>query len=272
MNKKHKFLLVGLLSFFFFFSFFQTSHAGFFDWFKLFDWFKKSNTQSAPLDNPAVKQYTLLISKIGSGSLTSDDGKINCGNNDGCGKIYTYPAGSKVVLIGKPDSEYVLDKWEGCDSTNSGKCEITINKSKTVVAKFILKASGLTNAPQKRYSSSKFSAASSKTYSSKVFSSVSPSKNSSSKSNSQSSSSSSYSREYKNNFYIIKGEDIETSTFNDDIRAISKKFYREHPDNYDFLVIISGFLVSKDNGQTTRVDQQFITVKNDTKGIGERSI
>ena len=176
MNKKYKFLLTGLLFSFLFFPFFQTSQAGFFDWFKWFGWFKNSESQSTPLDNLAVKQYTLLISKVGSGSLTSDDGKINCGNEDSCGKIYTYAAGSKVTLTALPNSGYVLGKWNDCDSSSGNKCEITINKSRTVTLKFVQKAKGFSNVPQKssssgKLSSSKSSAVSSKTASSKAFSS-----------------------------------------------------------------------------------------------------
>ena len=154
MDSKYKFLLTGLLFSFLFFPFFQTSHA-FFDWFDWFGWFKNGESQSAPTDNLSVKQHTLLISKIGSGSLTSDDGKINCGNEDICEKIYTYAAGSKVTLTALPNSGYVLDKWNDCDSSSGNKCEITVNKSQTMTVKFIQKAKGFSNVSQKKFSAGK---------------------------------------------------------------------------------------------------------------------
>jgi len=132
MNKKYKFLLVGFVCFF---SFFQTGQAGFFDWFK----FKRSDSQNASQKTPSValtaKQYTFSVSKSGSGVVTSDDGKINCGKQ--CKASYS--AKSKIVLKAEAGENYKFEKWNGCDKISDGQCQTTLNKSKLVVAKFAFK-------------------------------------------------------------------------------------------------------------------------------------
>ena len=293
MNRKYKFLLTGLLFSFLFFPFFQTSHAGFFDWFNWFGWFKNSESQSAPSDNLSVKQYTLLISKTGSGSLTSDDGKINCGNEDSCGKIYTYAVGSKVILTALPNSGYVLDKWNGCDSSSGNKCEITINKSRTVTLKFVQKAKGFSNVPQKSSSSGKSSSGKTSASSSKTFSSKSShiSQPSSSKNNSLASKSSSSSIRFsssnsntansneidKNTFVIsddgtlIRTGCIQTETgCKDDNDTVDKektikKFFQEHPGFekiYDFVMLVTTFKTGSNIGE-------FSSTKKVINGTGD---
>src|SRR3989344_2042156 len=66
-------------------------------------------------------------------------------------------------------------------------------------------------------------------------------------------------------FYVLKGiamNDLMLDSF--DIKSITKKFYEQHPDNYDFLAIVTGFLVGESVGQ---VPPSFTGVKNDVKGI-----
>src|SRR3989344_6693207 len=156
MNKKnYRFFWISFFSFLFFFSFFQSSQAGFFDWFK----FKRSDSQNASQKTPSValtaKQYTFSVSKSGSGVVTSDDGKINCGKQ--CKASYS--AKSKIVLKAEAGENYKFEKWNGCDKISDGQCQTTLNKSKLVVAKFISKKPSLS---QKSSSSSVEKANSSK--------------------------------------------------------------------------------------------------------------
>jgi len=66
-----------------------------------------------------------VISKTGSGAgtVTSTDGKINCGSD--CGEIYD--AGTQVTLHAAADTGSVFTGWirEGC--SGSGDCTLTIN-------------------------------------------------------------------------------------------------------------------------------------------------
>lgn len=137
---------MGFLSIFFFFSFFQASQAGF------FDWFRKNGLQEAATVVSKTKQYTLSVSKSGSGIVTSDDGKINCGKQ--C-KV-SYPANSKIILKAKAGNNYKFERWNGCDKVSDGKCQTTLNKSKTIVAKFASKRAS-SSSSQKSSSSSKSS-------------------------------------------------------------------------------------------------------------------
>jgi len=151
-----------------FFLFSQTSQAGFFDWFGKNK--SQESTNTATVASLKTKQYTLSISKQGSGIVTSDDGKINCGKQ--CRASYS--AKSKIVLKAEAGENYKFERWNGCDKISDGKCQTTLNKSKLVVAKFASKKPSLS---QKSSSSSigktnpsKSSAVSSKTASSKSFS------------------------------------------------------------------------------------------------------
>ena len=138
-----------------------------------------------------AKQYTLSVSKSGLGVVTSDDGKINCGKQ--CKA--SYPANSKIVLKAEAGNNYKFDRWNGCDKVSDGKCQITLNKSKMVVAKFVKKA-GTSSSSQKSSSSSTRKTSSSK--SSSASSKASSSKSSSIKSSSSVSTSSSKSNQSSN--------------------------------------------------------------------------
>jgi hypothetical protein len=80
--------------------------------------------------------YNLNITKIGTGSGTvySQDGRINCGND--C--TDQYPQGSWVVLTVQPDAGSVLSSWGGdcsyCGTNTS--CSIWINSDTNCTAQF----------------------------------------------------------------------------------------------------------------------------------------
>lgn len=171
----YRIFLASIISFFFFFSFFQTSQAGFFDWFRKND---SQSSQSVAAVASKIKQYTLSVSKSGLGTITSDDGKINCGKQ--CKASYS--ANSKIVLKAEAGNNYKFEKWNGCDKVSDGKCQTTLNKSKTIVAKFVKKANSSSSSQKSssKSSSSKSSGPSSKSSSSKAFSSNQASKSSNS--------------------------------------------------------------------------------------------
>ena len=182
-KNNYKFFLASIISFALFFSFFQSSQAGFFDWFK---WLRKNDSQNTTRVVPSAEQntyYSLSISKSGSGIVISDDGKINCGNQ--CEA--SYPANSKIVLKAEAGDNYKFDRWNGCDKVSDGQCQTTLNKSKMIVAKFASKKASFSSS-QKSSSASKSSSVSSKTNSSKASSSISSNENSSSVSKFSSSS------------------------------------------------------------------------------------
>jgi len=80
--------------------------------------------------------YNLNITKIGTGSGTvySQDGRINCGND--C--TDQYPQGSWVVLTAQPDAGSVLSSWSGdCSSCGTNtSCSIQINSDTNCTAQF----------------------------------------------------------------------------------------------------------------------------------------
>ena len=133
MNRNnYRLFWISFFSLLFFFSFFQSSQAGFFDWFRI--WFGKNDSQRNTAIIPNTEKYVLAISKSGLGLVTSDDGKINCGNQ--CKAPYS--ANSKIVLKAEAGDNYKFEKWNGCDKISNGQCQTTLNKSKIVVAKFAL--------------------------------------------------------------------------------------------------------------------------------------
>jgi uncharacterized repeat protein (TIGR03803 family) len=80
--------------------------------------------------------YLLGVSKAGTGSgtVTSSDGLINCGQV--CSAAYN--GGAQVTLTATPSPGSLFTSWSGCDSTNGNICTVTMNSSRTVVATFML--------------------------------------------------------------------------------------------------------------------------------------
>ncbi len=79
-------------------------------------------------------QYELTVAKngTGTGSVKSDDAKINCG--DDCSESYN--ADAVVTLTATPDSGSVFSGWSGGECSGTGTCQVTMNAAKTVTATF----------------------------------------------------------------------------------------------------------------------------------------
>jgi len=74
--------------------------------------------------------YPLTVSIVGSGTITSADGLVNCGAV--CS--YAYIAGSAVVLTATPTQGWVFSGWSGCDSVQGNVCQVAINSARNVTA------------------------------------------------------------------------------------------------------------------------------------------
>ena len=79
------------------------------------------------------QQYTLSVSKsgTGSGTVTSNPGGINCGND--CTEAYNL--GTGVTLTATAASGSTFGGWSGA-CTGTGACSVTMNSDKTVTATF----------------------------------------------------------------------------------------------------------------------------------------
>jgi hypothetical protein len=89
-----------------------------------------------------IPQYILTVTKVGTGSgtATSVDGLINCGNT--CSAIYN--AGSTLTLTATPDASSTFAGWSGGGCSGTGNCVITINANTTVTAAFNIKTFTIT--------------------------------------------------------------------------------------------------------------------------------
>ncbi|MFH1866716.1 MAG: fibronectin type III domain-containing protein, partial [Patescibacteria group bacterium] len=76
--------------------------------------------------------YTLTVSKIGSGTIISSDGKINCGTD--CSESYT--AGTSATLTATATSESFFNGWSGGGCSGTSTCRVTLNSNNTVTATF----------------------------------------------------------------------------------------------------------------------------------------
>jgi hypothetical protein len=83
--------------------------------------------------------YALSVSVTGNGTVTSNDGTINCGSQ--CSS--TYVSGTMVILTANPASQWMLASWSGCDSVNGNVCTVTMDRARSVstVQRFALSVS-----------------------------------------------------------------------------------------------------------------------------------
>lgn len=80
--------------------------------------------------------YSLTLSKVGNGTVTSNPGGINCGTGTGCSAKFA--SGKTITLTATPVTGATFVKWTGCtaSATNSKQCTLTLTANKTVTATF----------------------------------------------------------------------------------------------------------------------------------------
>ncbi len=91
-------------------------------------------TRTLPPLPPPPNNYTLDVTKAGTGSGTVTGTGISCGSD--CSEAYA--SGTSVALTAAPSSGSTFTGWSGCDSTNGNACMVTLGQNKTVTAKFTL--------------------------------------------------------------------------------------------------------------------------------------
>ncbi len=78
--------------------------------------------------------YTLSVGRVGSGTVTSNTGGINCGTS--CSA--TYASGSVVELTAVPATGYSFQGWSGSGSGNPGVRTVTMTANASVTAVFVI--------------------------------------------------------------------------------------------------------------------------------------
>ena len=81
-----------------------------------------------------AQQYKLTVYKsgTGNGTITSNQGGINCGQI--CSAMYN--SGSNVVLVPTPNTVSTFSGWTGCSYINGNTCMVTMSSNKSVTALF----------------------------------------------------------------------------------------------------------------------------------------
>ncbi|MEM7828420.1 MAG: fibronectin type III domain-containing protein [Candidatus Aenigmatarchaeota archaeon] len=102
---------------------------------------KYSNEVNKTIPIP-IQQYTLTVSKAGTGEGTviSSPAGINCGSD--CTEIYNQ--GTVVTLTPTPSINSIFDGWSGGGCSGTSICSISINSPTTVCANFSLKTYTIT--------------------------------------------------------------------------------------------------------------------------------
>ena len=92
------------------------------------------STTTSPTNNPippASASYILTIAKTGAGTVSSDDGGINCGNT--CSA--SYPRDSRITLSATADTGHTFSGWSG-PCTGTSACIIDITEARSLTANF----------------------------------------------------------------------------------------------------------------------------------------
>lgn len=89
--------------------------------------------QTFTVTQNAVPHYTASISRTGSGTVNSADGRIQCGAL--CSAEYT--ANSLLTLTAAADSGSAFTGWSGGGCSGLGPCSLTINSNITTTATFV---------------------------------------------------------------------------------------------------------------------------------------
>ena len=90
-------------------------------------------TVTARFDPQSTSTHTLIVSKTGSGTVTSSPSGINCGTD--CSESYV--VGTPVTLSATPGTGWAFAGWGGACS-DTGGCSVTMDMDKRVTAQFVL--------------------------------------------------------------------------------------------------------------------------------------
>jgi uncharacterized repeat protein (TIGR02543 family) len=90
-----------------------------------------STNVTATFDTTTSTNYTLTVTKVGSGTVNSYLPGINCGSD--CSQ--SYAAGTSVSLTATPATGYTFSGWSNA-CTGNGVCFVTLNSAKDVTATF----------------------------------------------------------------------------------------------------------------------------------------
>lgn len=77
------------------------------------------------LSTGAPEEYTLVVNKVGSGSITRDP------------DLPTYPVRTVITLEAKPDPGWIFASWSGDLSVTTNPATITMDSNKTITATFV---------------------------------------------------------------------------------------------------------------------------------------
>jgi Ca2+-binding RTX toxin-like protein len=92
--------------------------------------------QSSPDLDP--DPHTLDVTIVGPGSVTSDDGGIDCGIN--CTEDYDH--GTEVVLTANPGTNSNFTTWSGACTNTTGTCSVTMSEARSVTATYVTSGTG----------------------------------------------------------------------------------------------------------------------------------
>ncbi|MFH1436973.1 MAG: DUF1565 domain-containing protein [Pseudomonadota bacterium] len=81
-----------------------------------------------------LNRYTLSVSKAGSGTVRSEDGGIECG--DDCSQDYDH--GASVTLSAEPAEGSTFTGWSGGGCGGNGTCHVTMTSETAMTATFTL--------------------------------------------------------------------------------------------------------------------------------------
>ena len=94
------------------------------------------STRIASFNFPSCSQtYTLTVSEVGQGTVTSTDGAINCTNGSGSCSA-AYPSGTSVSMNATAASGYTFSGWSGSCS-GSNPCSLVMNSNQGATASFV---------------------------------------------------------------------------------------------------------------------------------------
>ena len=80
----------------------------------------------------AIPNYTLSVTRSGSGSVTSTPAGINCGSD--CSE--SYASGASVTLSAAPGSGYIFAGWSGACAGTGSSCTVSMTAARSVAASF----------------------------------------------------------------------------------------------------------------------------------------